>query len=323
MEKKNKIVQYLLSVIVLLLTFYFFSNEFRNNWLEIKTYRPDIHLIYIMLSLGCIIACYLLVTYGWFENIRLFTTHKQISFTESLAFVNTTSLAKYIPGKLWSYPIQIAMLGNLGFSKSLVFHVNIIALISLLSSSTLIGMIYITFFSKIIAFNFSLFLLCLIVVFYTIFILFNSFFFTLFTVIVKKMIHMEISTYNIPLNTMLKLQIIYLSANIFFSLSGFFICKGLGYQIDVYNAYNLSSAILISDVIGFAAIVAPGGLGVRESILYLLIKEFSPRPLALILPIILRVVNMLSDIILGLIGFVFLKRYLKNMHRKDDLKLSQ
>jgi uncharacterized membrane protein YbhN (UPF0104 family) len=69
------------------------------------------------------------------------------------------------------------------------------------------------------------------------------------------------------------------------------------------------SASMISDVIGFLAFIVPGGLGVREGIMYLLLEGISLKPLQLVLPVASRVVTMLVDILLGLVALRLLRTH--------------
>ena len=76
-------------------------------------------------------------------------------------------------------------------------------------------------------------------------------------------------------------------------------------------AYSAVSGFLFSDAAGFLMFFVPGGIGVREGLLYLVLKEAGAESIALILPIALRLTSMLVDAILGLIGLVYLNNYKK------------
>jgi glycosyltransferase 2 family protein len=77
------------------------------------------------------------------------------------------------------------------------------------------------------------------------------------------------------------------------------------------------SSLIIADVTGFVAIIVPGGLGVREGVMYLLLTGVSTTALSLLLPIATRVVTMLVDISLGTTAVVLLNSY-KNARGGDE-----
>jgi uncharacterized membrane protein YbhN (UPF0104 family) len=58
-------------------------------------------------------------------------------------------------------------------------------------------------------------------------------------------------------------------------------------------------------------VLAPGGLGVREGIMYAMLAGASTAAVSLILPLALRVVTMAVDVLLGLIGLKLLRQFVK------------
>jgi uncharacterized membrane protein YbhN (UPF0104 family) len=85
-------------------------------------------------------------------------------------------------------------------------------------------------------------------------------------------------------------------------------CFGIGLEVADKRIFSVMSAMIISDVVGFLAVIVPGGLGVREGVMYFLLKGETSGALFLILPIATRIVGMSVDILLGTIGFILLKR---------------
>ena len=65
---------------------------------------------------------------------------------------------------------------------------------------------------------------------------------------------------------------------------------------------------LVADVAGFLAIIVPGGLGVREAMMYAILGGQASGALALILPVTSRLLNMGVDLLLGGIAFKLLPR---------------
>ena len=116
-------IRWILGILILLATAWFFYHEFRLNWdviIQSKiSYRPE------MLVMAFLLLCtgYLINTYAWQGLINLYSSDKKISFRESMAIVNTSQLTKYLPGKVWSFALQIWWLGQRGFPKSRVFFV--------------------------------------------------------------------------------------------------------------------------------------------------------------------------------------------------------
>jgi uncharacterized membrane protein YbhN (UPF0104 family) len=99
-------------------------------------------------------------------------------------------------------------------------------------------------------------------------------------------------------------------------------CFGIGLEVADKKIFSVMSAMIISDVVGFVAVIVPGGLGVREGVMYFLLKGDTSGALFLILPIATRIVGMLVDILLGTMSFVLLKRLQSKFAAKSDFPVS-
>ncbi|MCJ7786034.1 MAG: hypothetical protein MUP41_19045, partial [Desulfobacterales bacterium] len=94
-----------------------------------------------------------------------------------------------------------------------------------------------------------------------------------------------------------------------FGLAGYAACYGIGCDIPAEMAFPVSAATLFSDMLGFVMFLSPGGLGIREGAMFFLLEGITGKRIALLLPLALRIITMSSDLILGIAGFVFLRKY--------------
>jgi len=86
---------------------------------------------------------------------------------------------------------------------------------------------------------------------------------------------------------------------------------GLGYTLVFREALLIMASLLLSEVGGILAVLSPGGLGVREGIMYAMLTGASTAALALILPLAARGVTMIVDVLLGLVGLKLLRQFVK------------
>ena len=126
--------------------------------------------------------------------------------------------------------------------------------------------------------------------------------------ILNRVFQRNIEYYNIPRKHWLYLHLINFLAVFCFGIGAYLLCLGIGFDIAHNAMYSVMSSMLISDVIGFLVIVVPGGLGVREGVMYLMLAGISIPAVSLILPIATRIVSMLVDLFLGAIGFILLNK---------------
>jgi uncharacterized membrane protein YbhN (UPF0104 family) len=234
----------------------------------------------------------------------------RITFPQSIATVNSSSLVKYLPGKIWSYALQMYWLVNAGFSKSLIVYVNIINLFISIITSVIVGFTYLLFSSTKFPFAATLSLLLVLVVLDICCMAFNAAIFNGMISLVNKLLKRDIKYFNISKKLMLDLHLIHFGAAFTFGAGAYLLCLGIGYHVESDKILLVMSSLLISDVIGFLAIIVPGGLGVREGVMYLILGGATPGSLSLILPVASRIVNMLVDIFLGVIALRLLKNFI-------------
>jgi hypothetical protein len=126
---------------------------------------------------------------------------------------------------------------------------------------------------------------------------------------VNRVFRKDIVFFELPLPFLLKMQGALILSNAFFGLAGYAACYGIGSDIPAEMAFPVSAATLFSDMLGFVMFLCPGGLGIREGAMFFLLDGITGRRIALLLPLSLRIITMSCDLILGVAGFVLLRKY--------------
>lgn len=311
---RKKAFQVFLSLAVLCAIAFFFYREFQKNWGVIQSYDLKANALFIGLSFFAIACTYLLTTYGWFFTLN-FLSHNKITFSESIALVNTSNLTKYIPGKVWSYALQMYWLAKLGFSKSRVLYVNLINLYVSLIAALILGVAYLVFSPGTFPRAVILALLSVLVVFEAAFIAYNAPLLRRLVMVLNTVFKRDIEVGSSATSARLLayLHAVYGIAAFSFGAGAYALCFGIGFGIAHDRMFAVMAAFLISEVIGFIAVVTPGGLGVREAAMYLLLKDVSPEAFALILPLATRLVSMAADVLFGSLALILLRNYKKTL----------
>jgi uncharacterized membrane protein YbhN (UPF0104 family) len=303
-------VKSLLSLAIILSVAFFFYKAFQSNWTSIHSHKFQINYLFLFLSFSAMLVTYLLSTYGWYMAINSLSDRARVTFPQSIAAVNASNLAKYLPGKIWSYALQMYWLVNAGFSKSLILYVNMINFFFSIITSVITGLVYLLFSSTKFPFAAILSLLLALVVLDICCVAFNAAIFNSALSLVNKMFKRDIRYFDISKKLMIDLHVIHFAAAFIFGVGAYLLCFGIGYHVEPDKILMVMSSLLISDVIGFLAIIVPAGLGVREGVMYLILGGATPGSLSLILPVASRIVNMLADIFLGAIALRLLKNYI-------------
>ena len=305
--KFSKYIKVSLSILLVLLFVWFFYKEFKEHWEAVRTFHLEINWEYLVLAIFMMIANYLCITLSWHIGINYFDNHKKLKITESFALVNISQLGKYIPGKLWSYMIQIYWLASKGVPKTTVLYINVInsllsILVSLLMGCLLLMMLpdWYHLMNEILIFIILLLVINLV--------LYNKNFLKFFIEKFSKITGWKISFYQLSTRRIISMQLIYIAGSLFWALAGCFISCGIGFNLNSLKILFISTAMLLGDVIGFLVLIAPSGLGVREGIMFLILKGAGIIQFALIFPIVVRLLSIVTDLIMGIVSVLIISR---------------
>ena len=160
---------------------FFFRAQFVKNWNQVRNVHFQIDYFLLLLALVCILAAYLINTAAWRYGMNLSATKRPFSFRQSVGMVNTTQLTKYIPGKIWGYAMQVALLDRNEFSISTVLYINLFLALSSIFICLLLGGVYFIFFSLLLPRAVSVIATAAVLLTYAFFLGFNGSFFSLLT----------------------------------------------------------------------------------------------------------------------------------------------
>jgi uncharacterized membrane protein YbhN (UPF0104 family) len=296
----------LLSAVIVLCTGYFFFRAFRRNWADVKAHEFRIAPLFLAGALVAAFATCLLATFAWYSAMNALSRSK-IGVRQSIAAVNASSLTKYIPGKVWSYALQMYWLDGLGFSKALILYVNLINLLISLGTSLILGLLCLLVSHAGLPVRLILGALMGLLAIDACSILFNRALLNGLITLANKRMKRSFSYFEIKKSLLLKLHLIHLISGLTSGLGAYLFCFGIGYSIDLDRALLVIGASLVSDVAGFLAIIVPGGLGVREGLMYKILGGTATGTLSLVLPVASRMMNMFVDISLGAVALKLLR----------------
>ncbi|MGD0727021.1 MAG: lysylphosphatidylglycerol synthase domain-containing protein [Spirochaetia bacterium] len=307
----RNIAQSLAAILVVALVVYFFRNQFIKNWDQLRNAHFSINYLFLALSLICMLLSYIVVTAMWRRGVNLLATGRRFSFTESVGMVNTTQLTKYIPGKVWGYAMQMILVDRGSVPVSAVLYINLLLALTNSFIALIAGGLYFCLSSLLVPRSISITATAALLLVYVFFLLFNGRFFILLVRVSERILKRRIVSYEIGLPDMMRLQVLSLISSIAFGFSAVLCTQGIGFATSFQVGWSVFAGFLFSDTVGFLAFFVPGGIGVREGLFYLTLRERGAGPLALILPIALRLMSMLVDALLGLLGLIYLRKYMK------------
>ena len=284
--KSKSLIKYIIGFLIVAGAGYFFVREFYNNLDSISKFEFKINWFYLFTSELLLILVTLAGTYFWQLLLKIITS-QQIK----------------------------------GISKTIVLYANLFLAVTSLFASAFWGLLYFACFNPAHT-KFWLLMLFVFLLFYFGFIFLNQQCLKLLVKIVQKLFKKTITYTHIDVRWIIIFQLVYLLANAIFGITGYLLALGLGFSVSAKDIFAVAGSLIIADLIGFIVLIAPGGLGVREGIMFALLEALGDKSLALILPIGTRIMGMISDLLLGGVGFIFLKKtYSSKDNQKNNEKL--
>ena len=291
----SKIQQCLGFVIAGILLFFLIS-PFVQTHAQLKDVSFRIHWHWLILSFGVLLLYRSVYTYP-FATLMSGITQKLISFRTTFRIFHLANITRYLPGRIWGVVRLLSLSHRFGLSKtsvvsSLTLHVGIETALG-----GLIGMSLIcspkmrdtaqTVLETFIATNTALLILTvvgiLIVILFLIPMLSSK-----AGQFLKTLRDTGVPLFQEPFR--------YQWLNIFASHIFLWICQGLAFFLFVrsfvpmvwMDAGVLTACFAFAWVIGFLSFLTPGGLGVREGLLSLLLSSYMPAPQATLIALICR-----------------------------------
>jgi glycosyltransferase 2 family protein len=321
MSRLRAAIKPVLSLLVVGLAVVFFVRAFERNWTAIRAQQFRVDGLFLSFSFVATIATLLLATYAWHLSVNSFLPDQKLTLRQSVAAVNSSGLTKYIPGKIWSYALQLYWLSDIGISKSVVVYINLLNLLVSMLTAVILGLVCLIFSTTTIPLVATLPVLALLLLFDIVWVKFDAALLGVVISTLNKAFRKNMAFLGVPGHLLVGLHLVHGAANVISGCSAYFVCRAIGYHPTLTAALLVIAATLISDVIGFLAFLVPGGLGVREGIMYVLLTATGP--LALVLPLVSRAVSMLADVGVGALALKLLRGFLREIQsqKQSDVRV--
>jgi uncharacterized membrane protein YbhN (UPF0104 family) len=295
-----KLLKRILTVIVVAVIFYFLIVNLIQNWQRIPFGSLRLNAANLAISFVFLFVNFGIFVQGWRALIdRL---GYKISFGNALWIISSSQIAKYVPGGIW-FAVGRVFLGRSEKIKEEVVAFSVVVetgltflagiLLVLLSVST-IGHEAIGNLLFIVP-AFFLFLIALYPPFL------NRLMNTALRIIKRPAINL-----NIPYSTILLLSVYFLGLWIAQVIGFYFLINSI-YPLPISKIFDLTAVYILSWMTGFVVIFAPGGLGVREGMMTLLLSSILPAPLAIAVSFIARVWITLFEVVVFFAGLLVKK----------------
>jgi len=297
------IFMYFILSMAIIVSGYFFYGELKNSWDIIRSYKPIIKVVYIIVAFFVTLLAFLTDSFLFHICLNEHTEKKKISFLISAIIFNTSNIFKYIPGRIWGYTAQALWFSKKGIPQSKLLYVNFLCFFSVLFVSIFLGILYIAGYFLIMASTGKIILLAFLAL-DLFFVFWHSKLINFLIRIMKNFLHNEIQIPHMPKSLLIGMQITYLVQWNLIGLGGYFLAQGIGLEVSFADFYAILASMSISWVVGYLSIITPAGLGIREGVMYLMLNHITNVNISLLMPISTRILHILVEVLLGFIGLL-------------------
>jgi uncharacterized membrane protein YbhN (UPF0104 family) len=291
-------------VIVVLVIFYFLIRSLVRNWHQIPFASLHFRPAYLFISYIFLLLTFLIFVKAWQAIIRCLRS--DIAFPNAFWVMAASQTAKYVPGGVWF------ALGRVYLAKNKELSPETIGVSVIIETG-------LTFLVGILLFFLALSLsrpenivnyLLLIPVFF-------FFLLVLYPPVLNRLVNLGLKIIKRPA---IRFELSYRQLlGIAFYFLGLWLAQIIGYFLLINSIYpipigrfpSLTAIYIISWMAGFIVILAPGGLGVREGTMSLLLSALVPSALAIGISFISRVWITIFEIVIFFIGLSIYRMKIK------------
>jgi len=294
----------LLKLAVILAVIIFIAGRIAVDWETVKSFDWQIHPLLITLSFAVFFGAYALLVRIW--SVVLASLGYTVSYGDAWDIYFIGNLGRYIPGKVWTVAGIAYMAGKSGIPAVIAGTSAVCAQAYSILSSFVFFVMFLIFKSADFAGYRSIWILPVPIILMVIFLRPAH----LERVLNSVLVRLGRKPVSIELTTAAALKITGLYLLSWFLFGGAFWLFVAAVTGDItFNPLFLAGAYAVSYVGGFLAFFVPGGIGVREGILSVLLTGTVPAGVAVVIAVSSRLV--ITCVELVCVAIVFIRKGLR------------
>ncbi|MCU0599053.1 MAG: flippase-like domain-containing protein [Desulfobacterales bacterium] len=281
-------IRQFIKLMIIGLPFYFMSTNLYLNWQSLQKHHWALDPLAMVFSALFLFAAFLLLPLSM-RQVMLMLNY-ELSYLTAYRAYFLSQLAKYLPGGIWIVPGRMIVLKQMGVSAPASSLGALVEVYIMVITGLFLFILYSIFTT-----NCSLWRMIL---------LFLSGFFLLLPVLYKPFLFKILK--HIPwfrsiefhYDASMALQAIFITIAFWVLIgTGFFFLVRSMYVMDIVNLPAMIAIYSMSWVSGFLIFITPGGLGVREGALSLLLSTYIPLPISTLIALLSRVWWSIAEIL--------------------------
>ncbi len=292
-----KATQRILTAVLVGVIFFFLVRSLITNWTQIPFAELRFNTLHIVISFLCLVAYFSLLTRGWASIVA--ELGSKVPYGKAFWIVSTSQIAKYVPGGIW-YTVGRVYLARTEKVKEEIGLVSVIfETLLLMLTNLVIFLISLTFIRGNTHLGPLMSITFIVIILILLYPPFLNMLLNLGLRIIKKPTVKLQARYLSILKVSMYFFVLWLA-----QIAGYYFLINSIYPIGLSQLPNLATAYTLSWITGFIVLFAPGGLGVREGMMTLLLSSILPLPLAVAISFITRVWITIFEVLIFFTGLV-------------------
>jgi uncharacterized membrane protein YbhN (UPF0104 family) len=299
-----KIFRRILAAAVVLVIFFFLIRSLIRNWHQIPFADLRFNPAYLLLSFVFLLATFLIFVKAWQAIIR--SLEGDISYPFAFWVMAASQTAKYVPGGVWFalgrvYLARSEKLSAATIGVSVIIETGLTFLVGILLFFLALSLTHPE--------NFVNYLLLIPVLLFFILVLYPP--------VLARFINIGLKIFRRPpvqiklrYGSLLRIAVYFLGLWLA-QIIGYYLLINALYPVPINQFPALAAIYIISWMAGFIVILAPGGLGVREGTMTLLLSSVIPSALAIGISFLSRVWITVFEIVIFFTGLIIYRTRVK------------
>jgi len=235
----------------------------------------------------------------------------KLSIPKGFGILNISGIIKYIPGKVWSYLILFYVMKSKGFSLAKTVMDSFVHLVLYVTTPFLFMIpVSVFFFLSSLTTTIKILLIISGLLIYFVCLIISPLLLKVLVTLVNRFKKKEPIEYTpVSRSSVIKTQLFILAAYIFYITSAGIIIYSIDSSLHISEILQISVLCVFAAIVGFLALIVPGGLGVQETMIFLFMSSQSKDiSLSIVLPVIFRMVGFITDLLVGLTAFWLIRK---------------
>ena len=276
---KKNLIKRVFTAAVIAVIFLFMGRQIYSNWGEISAYDWEFRYSYLLLSLLMFWGLLVLLAVGWIIVLRKLGV--RLSLVKGLEINLLSQLGKYTPGKIWIVAGKVYLCSREGLSKKVVFASSMYENIMIVVSGMFLTVLFILHRQSAQLNNYlwpglACIAAGLVFVYPPIF---GGLLNRVLALFKKEPVQAALSY-----KSVLVLLAFYVGVWIYNGITFYFFLNSLR-SFPLNTLFDTVGILVSAALLGFVAFFAPGGLGVREGTMAVLLSLFVPMEVAMMLAV--------------------------------------